>query len=158
MNVLRSSADIEVVTLKTVQELKDLAWRHPLRRARICLHHGPAEPTQEMVLAVHKSSYLRPHRHPSSKSESYHVIEGEMDVNIFASNGSLERVIRLSAEGRGTGGAFMYRITNGVWHQPVAVSEWVIYHETYTGPFVKESDVEYAPWAPEETWADSGQS
>lgn len=141
-----------------IQELKDLAQRHPSRRARVCLHHDSTAATQEMVLAVHKSSYLRPHRHPANKSESYHVIEGEMDVNIFAPDGALERVIRLTAKGRGGAEGFMYRSTNGVWHQPVAVSEWVIYHETYTGPFVKEFDVEYAPWAAEETWsAESGQ-
>ena len=37
----------------------------------------------------------------------------------------------------------MYRIQGNIWHQPVPISEWVIYHEVYTGPFIKEEDVEY---------------
>ena len=37
----------------------------------------------------------------------------------------------------------MYRIKGDIWHQPIPVSEWVVYHEVATGPFLKSDDVIY---------------
>ena len=33
---------------------------------------------------------------------------------------------------------------------PVPTSEWLVYHETFTGPFEKDLDVEFPDWAPKE--------
>jgi glucose-6-phosphate isomerase len=33
---------------------------------------------------------------------------------------------------------------------PVPTSEWLVYHETYSGPFNKDYDVEFPAWAPHE--------
>ena len=40
----------------------------------------------------------------------------------------------------------MYRITGKVWHQPIPLTEWVVYHEVATGPFNKDEDVIYSKW------------
>ncbi len=147
MNVLHASADIEVVAWDTVEKLKRLAEQHASRRSRLCLHRGPQDLTHEMIIVAHASTYIRPHRHPREKSESYHVIEGKMEIRLFDENGRVQRVVTLTC---GPGGTFMYRMTNGWWHQPVPKTEWLVYHETYSGPFDKGIDVQYAPWAPEE--------
>lgn len=147
MNILYAKEDVEIVQWDVIRNLKQIAKEHYLKRSRLCLHHDLNAPTHEMIIVAHRSTYIRPHRHPKCKSESYHVIEGEMDVNIFKEDGRLERVVQLSSGGTG---AFMYRVTNGWWHQPVPRTEWVVYHETYSGPFEKKIDVEYASWAPEE--------
>jgi cupin fold WbuC family metalloprotein len=146
-NVLHAAGDIEVVDWTALAELKRIAFAHPMRRSRLCLHHDAAALTQEMIIVAHRSTYIRPHRHPSHKSESYHIIEGEMDVRLFGDEGELQRVVRLSVTRRES---FLFRVSNGAWHQPVPVSEWIVYHEAYSGPFEKSVDVEYAPWAPAE--------
>jgi cupin fold WbuC family metalloprotein len=146
-NVIFTRNDVEIIGSEAIEKLKDIARVHAMRRARICLHHDIDDLTHEMIIVAHRSTYMRPHRHPAGKSESYHVIEGEMDVNIFNTDGELDRVIHLVSH---RPGMFMYRVTNAWWHQPVPKTDWVVYHETYSGPFQKDIDVEYASWAPEE--------
>ena len=103
------------------------------------LRHGPAPPFHEMIIVAHRSSDLEAHRHPVNKPESYHVIEGTLKVIIYNNDGSMKESRLLSSDGHPR----MYRIKGNVWHQPVSMSEWVIYHEVATGPFIKEIDVEY---------------
>jgi cupin fold WbuC family metalloprotein len=146
-NVLHAIGDVETVQAADLDKLRRIAQVHPLRRARLCLHRSLADLTHEMIIVAHQSTYMRPHRHPTAKSESYHIIEGEMEVRIFRLDGVLERAIRMA---NNPGSTFMYRVTNGWWHQPVPLTEWVAYHETYTGPFDKAKDVVYAEWAPAE--------
>ena len=140
--------DILEVDPATVERLKALAADSPRGRSRLCMHHSTDDPLQEMVIACHRGSYIRPHRHPEGKSESYHVIEGKMTVYFFDDEGRVVRRLRMGAAGTGT--TFLYRLSAGRWHLPVAVSPTIVYHETFRGPFQKERDVEYAPWSPAE--------
>ena len=34
---------------------------------------------------------------------------------------------------------------------PIATINWCIYHEVYSGPFIKNIDVKYPNWAPKES-------
>ena len=45
---------------------------------------------------------------------------------------------------------FLYRLSNNLWHMPRPTSKWLVYHETYSGPFDKDLDVEFPCWAPQE--------
>ena len=141
MNVLQAASDVYVLDAGTIQYLKILARESPLKRSRILLHESQDSAIQEMVLCVHRDSYVRPHKHPKGKSESYHLIEGEMRVNIFTEDGDLRERIELSSKSP------MYRIQGNIYHQPLPVTEWAVYHEVYQGPFNKERDVLYAPWS-----------
>ena len=42
-----------------------------------------------MIIVAHSSTLLAPHQHPENKPESYHVLEGELQVNIFDDEGKL---------------------------------------------------------------------
>ena len=53
-------------------------------------------------------------------------------------------------EAAGGAKAFLYRLSCSVWHMPVPTSQWLVYHETYSGPFEKDYDVEFPPWAAQE--------
>lgn len=141
-NTLVFSGDVFVLQELHLVQLKELASRHELKRSRLCLHSSRGAPVQEMIIVVHRDSYLKPHKHPPGKPESYHVIEGELAVNLFTGDGVLYDRIVL----RHNGFPRMYRICGDVWHQPVPLSEWVVYHEVYTGPFEKDSDVIYCTW------------
>lgn len=126
--------------------LKQSAKQDPLRRARLCLHHDHSDKVQEMVIAFYRDSYVRPHRH-LNKSESFHVIEGKLAVIFFDDNGNTTRRITMSTCGNGQ--TFLYRVSSSLCHMVIPLSEFVVIHETTTGPFVKE-ETEYPTWGPEE--------
>jgi len=69
-----------VLDAKGIESLKNAARSSDMRRARICLHGNLQSPVQEMVIALCSDSIVEPHRHPVHKPESYHLIDGEMDV------------------------------------------------------------------------------
>lgn len=114
------------------ERLKEEALASPKKRSRIILVPG-----FDMVICLHRDSYVRMHRHP--RYEAYHLIEGSLAV----------------AEESGTKRVY-YKldpiacIPPMTWHQPAAVTEFAIYREFYCGPFEKVRDVEYAQWAKEE--------
>ena len=143
MNIPLSTNEYGVFVLDaaTVELLKNAARKSTLRRARMCLHLGLESPVQEMIIALCKDSIIEPHRHPINKPESYHLVDGAMNVNIYNSMGDCIQQIQLRQKG-----VRMYRIEGGVWHQPLAVTNCVVYHEVYTGPFSKDADVLYKNW------------
>ncbi len=143
--ILFNQEDVFVVTPRLVADLKQRALASPRRRARVCLHRTTDHPTQEMLIVFHRESFMPPHRHPQGKSESYHLVEGSMRVFLFDDDGRMLRSLALEA-----GKDFLYRLSAPLWHMPVPTSEWLVYHEVYSGPFIKTEDVEFAPWAPPE--------
>ena len=112
------------------------------------MHHSSEDQTHEMLIVFHRASFMSPHRHPKGKSESYHVVEGAMNVYFFNDEGKVIKNIEMGEIGSGK--SFLYRLSNNTWHMPVPTSEWLVYHETYSGPFEKEYDVEFPSWAPQE--------
>lgn len=141
-STIRSNTEIFILDEKVIVQLKKLALQDPLKRSRICLHEDNHSCVQEMIIVAHKNTLIEPHRHPLNKPESYHIIYGELLIKIFNDGGRVTKNISLS----GDGPQKMYRIRGGVWHQPIPVSEWAVYHEVYTGPFIKEIDVIYSEW------------
>lgn len=147
--IIINSLEILEVTPEIINDLKQKALMSPRKRSRLCMHHTTNHLTQEMLIVFHGDSYMPPHRHPYGKSESYHVVEGTMMVYLFDDAGRMIQNFEMEkAGGRKT---FLCRLSDNVWHMPVPTSEWLVYHEIYTGPFEKELDVEFAPWAPPET-------
>ncbi len=141
-NTLFFSGDIFVLDDIQIAKLKQIALNHPLKRSRLCLHKNREEAVQEMIIVAHRDSYFEGHQHPLTKPESYHIIEGELEVNIFSDTGQVIKKILLSHNANPR----MYRIQGNIWHQPIPISEWVVYHEVYTGPFNKDVDVIYNNW------------
>lgn len=136
--------DIAEIRSEQLNQLKLAAKEAAPKRARFCLHRDHADLIQEMVIAFCRGSYVRPHRH-INKSESFHVIEGDLLVVFFDNSGSMIRRIEMGPIG--TGKTFLYRLNADLWHTVVPLSDYVILHETTTGPFVK-SEEDYAAWSP----------
>ena len=132
--------------------LCELARTVSRRRARINLHATNADKLHEMIVAVAGDSYIRPHRHPG-KSESFHMIEGEVDVVVFDDSGDITDCVRLSAPGGA--GAFCYRMSEPLFHTVVVKSAMAVFHEVTDGPFILGQAVT-APFAPDEGDADAG--
>jgi cupin fold WbuC family metalloprotein len=126
------------------------AQRSPRRRARFCAHTQRNDLLHEMLICLARDTYVRPHRHPG-KSESFHIIRGELDVVLFHDDGAIREIIRMGPYSSGL--AFFYRLSEPCYHTVVVKSEQVLFHETTNGPF-DPAETDYAPWAPPEGDAD----
>jgi len=141
-NIIRNKSDLFTLTRRDLADLYERAVNSESKRARILVHQDNDHQTHEMIILLIKGGEpFKPHRHPKGKSESYHIIEGELGVNIFDDEGHLVSSFILSKD------IPYFRNSNCTWHQPFPVSTYVCYHEVYTGPFDKEKDVEECPWS-----------
>ena len=135
-----------------IAKLKAKVKKSAKNRFRFCMHNTVLHPTQEMIICSKYFNYFRPHRHPKNTSESYHIIEGVMDVYFLSSKGKIISVVKL-ADNKYNGKEkryFFYKLSNSIYHLVVPRSKWLIYHETATGPFIKKKFVKYLPSSPPE--------
>lgn len=129
--------NIITIEFPDLEKLKKSASEAPLRRARYCLHHSHSDTVQEMVIAFCKDSIVPIHRH-NNKSESYHIIEGELEILFYDNDGKVTRTIRMGQMGLDL--PFLYRLSTDEWHTIKPLTEYVIIHEITSGPFVKEEN------------------
>jgi cupin fold WbuC family metalloprotein len=137
-----------------VKALIETAGNLARRRARICSQRSNETPIHEMIIALGRETYVRPHMHPK-KTESFHVIEGLCDVVLFNGDGFIREVIRLGDYKSGR--IFFYRIADPIFHTLVIRSPFFVIHETTNGPFLAEETV-VATWAPAESDAPAAKS
>tara|TARA_B100001250_G_scaffold413969_1_gene450012 strand:+ start:2314 stop:2814 length:501 start_codon:yes stop_codon:yes gene_type:complete len=146
--IIQNKKDLIFYNKNIVRKIKELADKTNNKRARVNIHKSLKSKTNEMIIALKKGSYIRPHIHPNSKSESYHVIKGKMNVYVFSKSGKKIKIIKMGDYNSKLN--FYYRMNKGYFHLPIAVSNWCVYHEVYSGPFEKDKDVKYATWSPKE--------
>ena len=148
--IIYNSNEVLELSKNDLSVLRELAENSALRRSRICMHLSENDPVQEMVIGLCRDSYIRPHRH-IGKSESYHIIEGELTVILFNESGQVTKRIEMSATDAHLN--LIYRLSKEAWHMVIPQTEYVVFHEITNGPF-KQSDTEYASWAPHESESD----
>lgn len=129
-----------------VAALRDLAEQAPRRRARLCAHPSSDAAQHEMLIVMAGDGYVRPHRH-WGKTETFTVLEGEVDALVFDEAGQVTGVAPMGAYGSGR--AFFYRMPEGVFHSLAFRTPWLVFLETTIGPF-DPSRSEGAAWAPGE--------
>ena len=76
-----------------------------------------------MLIAISSDSYIHPHRHVG-KSESFHIVEGEVDVAVFDEAGDVVDVIELGAMGSGRN--FYYRLSESAFHTLLIRTEFLV--------------------------------
>lgn len=128
------------------EKLKRHAFEADKKRARLCLHSSPEDTLHEMVIVFHRDTLVEPHRH-RAKSESFHLIFGELDIILFDEFGCPTRLVSMGD--LASGKTNMYRLSAPIWHSVVVRSEYAAIHEVTNGPFRVE-EAEFAPWAPAE--------
>lgn len=131
---------------EAIEFVKQEALKSPRRRARICAHKANEDALHEMLIAIARESYIHPHRH-IGKAESFHIVQGEVDVVMLDEAGAITDVIELGAIGSGRN--FFYRLANSVFHTLVIRTPLLVVHEVTNGPFTKDRTV-LAPFAPTE--------
>lgn len=144
--VLYAEDPIVTVDAAGVEALKRTAAGNPRRRARLCAHRSVDAPLHEMLIVHTSDTYVRPHRHPG-KAESFHVIEGDVDVVIFGEDGAIADLIPMGPFQSGR--PFFYRIADPLYHTLLVRSAVLVFHEATTGPF-RRGETEFAPWAPDD--------
>ncbi len=145
--VLYTSDPITKVSFSDIEILKAKASGNRRRRVRLCAHSSINDSLHEMLIVHTKDAYVRPHKHPN-KSESYHLIEGELQIVVFDDAGGVCEGIQIGPYGSGR--TFFYRLSDSYFHMVIPVSDFVVFHETTNGPFRREDTV-FAPWAPEDS-------
>jgi|SRR5437773_9236685 len=145
--VLVADAPIVTLTRDDVAELKARASRNARRRIRVCAHRSVDDAVHEMLIVMVRGCYIRPHKHVG-KSESFHVVEGSVDVVVFDEEGRVTKVLPLGDYASGDG--FYYRSDVALYHTVFIRSAAAVLHETTRGPF-RPSDNVVAPWSPDET-------
>jgi len=140
-----NKSDICVVSPELIDKLKKKATIAPKRRFRLCMHRSHKDLVQEMIIAFCRDSYIPIHRHDENHSESFHVIEGQLTVLLYNHEGKLANKVELGQFGSGR--ATIYRISGSLWHTIQLESEFVVLHETKTGPFDPKKEENYPNWA-----------
>jgi cupin fold WbuC family metalloprotein len=145
--VFLAEGPIATVGPRDIELLREAVRKTPKKRARINAHPDSADELHEMIIAIERSSYIRPHMHPG-KSEAFHIVEGAVDIVIFDAAGEISRIVPLSANGGP--GAFYYRMSQPFFHTLIIKSDLLIVHEITNGPFRPEATV-FADFAPPES-------
>ncbi len=153
MRLRRLSDDVFVADAPIVrlgQTELDLVRRQaaasPRKRARICAHHENSEAVHEMLIAMAADSYIHPHKH-LDKGESFHVVEGQVDVVVLDDDGQVSDVIEMGEIDSGR--SFFYRFSDRRYHTLLIRTDMLVVHEVTRGPFDPEATL-LAPFAPPE--------
>lgn len=128
-----------------IDYLAKLAQQNSRNRARYCTHSSVDDAVHEMIIYHEKGTYIRPHKH-ISKTESFHLVEGEAEVLIFDEEGNLTHFKELGEYECGK--CFYYRIPESCFHAQI-FRQNTVFHESTKGPFTINETI-YPDWAPEE--------
>jgi cupin fold WbuC family metalloprotein len=142
--VFIAEGPVAEIGVDAIETLREAARRSAKHRARINMHAESDDLLHEMIIAIDRDSYIRPHRHPG-KSESFHIVDGAVDVVIFDDTGEITRVVSLSADPRQ--GNFYYRMSQALFHTLIIRTEQLIVHEVTNGPF-RPDGTDFAGFAP----------
>jgi cupin fold WbuC family metalloprotein len=135
-----------------IDELAAKAAASPRKRAHHNVHEHATDLVQRFFVVAQRDSYIRPHRH-LVKSELAMVLRGQIDVLTFDADG---RVLARYTAGEGTS-EMGYETPCGTWHTLVVTSDVAAFLEVKEGPYDPKTAVEFAPWAPPEGDATTGQ-
>jgi len=141
-NVLFLKKDIVEISKKDLTELKNLASKSSLKRARFCLHETPEEKVQEMIIAFCKDSFIPIHKH--NKGESIYLLEGRLLIVFFDDDGKITKKIFLSTLSDKL--PFFYKLNANLWHAVIPLTDFVIIHEVTSGPFKKDANIYDPEW------------
>ena len=69
-----NTENIIEVNKENIKYLKEKVSTSPRKRYRLCLHRSRDHFVNEMVIVRDRSTYMRPHKHPKGRDESYYII------------------------------------------------------------------------------------
>ena len=145
--VLFATDSIVKISKENINQLKHVADEAHRKRSRLCAHKDISSSLHEMLIVLKKDTYIRPHKHVG-KNESFHLIEGVLELVLFEDNGDIREVIQMGDYGSGR--IFYYRIDEPIFHSILIKSDIAVFHESTKGPFIREDTI-FANWSPAES-------
>ncbi|MDB3944453.1 WbuC family cupin fold metalloprotein [Gammaproteobacteria bacterium] len=140
--VMAAKGAVTTISRVELNLLRKQATTQREKKARILLHGGSGHSLHEMLITFSNGSYIRPHINESS-AKSFLVLEGEMMVFFFDDRGGISD--RHLLRPQKSGGDFMLRFQDSVFHTLVVISEAVTFLETVLGPHRQTRYAEFAP-------------
>ena len=138
-------AAIKLLDRRAIDALAARADESPRRRHNLNLHPLLSDPIQRFLNAGEPGSYVRPHRHVAERWEMFAVLRGAIALWVFAPDGAIAERATLAADGGG-----VVEIPGGVWHSIAFMAPGSVALEIKPGPYVADTDKEFAPWSPRE--------
>ncbi len=135
---------INTVTQDDFNALTEKASQVKRKRAHFNLHETLNANVQRLLMAMEPDTYICPHRHVEShKWEMFMLLSGKIDVLIFDDDGCLLSRIHMSPIA-----TRVIQIPANTWHTYVAQQTETLALEIKEGPYIAQTDKEFAPWAP----------
>jgi len=106
---------------------------------RICLHKNSSSIHHDMIILQKKKNFYKPHKH-LKKGETYHIITGSMICLLFNNKGKIVKKCLIKKNN-------IFRTPINTFHTMIPTSNYVIYHESKLGPFLKKGDSIFPKWA-----------
>ena len=137
---------IKAYSSAQLRQLEQDAAGSQRRRAHLNAHPALDANVQRLFIATQPDTYMRPHRHPEAhKWEFFVVLEGKIDLLVFAENGEvLERVAMSSEQTRAL------EVPAGIWHAYVCMQADTLALEIKEGAYLPTQQQDFAPWSPAE--------
>jgi cupin fold WbuC family metalloprotein len=138
---------MRIIDRKQLDDLSAQAAANPRLRKNHNLHPSDDFCCHRLFNAVEPGSYIRPHRHLDPvKDETFVIIRGKLGVIAFEENGSVTGKALLEAGGE----TIAADIPHGAFHAAVSLEPGTIFFEAKAGPYLPLTELEKAPWAPED--------
>jgi cupin fold WbuC family metalloprotein len=150
--VLYPSGKFVTLDAQGIRFLKAEAMKNPRHRIRLCTHQDTHDKVHEMFIVHGRDAYVRPHKH-MTKTESFYLLEGEVDAIFFDEEGRVTRKVELAVA---PGKSFYYRICEPIYHTLYIKSDVICFLEVTSGPF-DPKDTVFPSWAPDGHHADEGR-
>jgi cupin fold WbuC family metalloprotein len=130
-------------TLKYIET----AQKSTRRRTTYNFHKDLSDTLQRMLNIMNKDTYVQAHRHKNpDKREAFIILKGKVLVIEFDDSGNVIDHIVLNREQENYG----CEIAQGCWHTIICLEDNSIVYEVKDGPYIQETDKQFAPWAPKE--------
>ena len=132
---------------KTIDETSRMAASSPRKRQNRNFHVSYGDPINRMLNAVEPEAYFPPHKHENPpKREVFLILKGRVLMIEFDDDGRItDHVVLDTREG-----SFGAEVGPGAWHSIVPLEKGSVLYEIKDGPYSKETDKIFAPWAPAE--------
>lgn len=135
------------ITGALIEKVAEEARLSKRKRMNYNFHKSSDESLQRLLNVAYTGTYIRPHKHESpDKTEAFIILKGRVLIAEFDEQGKLTDSFILDAKK----GAMGVEIPARVYHAFICLEDASCLYELKEGPYIPNTDKNFAPWAPEE--------
>lgn len=143
----RYRLNIKNVDQAQIAKLIQAANNSERKRTNFNLHPELDDPVNRFFNVMLSGTYVRPHRHcTDNRWELFVIVHGEAVVVCFDDEGVLINRHVLNPDTAN----IAVEIPANTWHSIAITEDNTVLFESKPGPYLVESDKDFAQWAPEE--------